>query len=159
MWVGQLKALSGWVSWPTWRLGVQDILITRTDNLNGFTDTIQTVFPSHPLLDLCGTSDQNPVNMSSHKDEKEFTADMKNICNAPNKRSCYAAELDNLEKKWEESIHTPYFQAEKQLGWSDCFPVPIGNQEIIYTTNLIENLNEKLWKYTNQSFHSQWMMP
>ena len=25
--------------------GVQDILITRTDNLNGFTDTIRTLFP------------------------------------------------------------------------------------------------------------------
>ena len=25
--------------------GVQDILITCTDNLNGFTDTIRTVFP------------------------------------------------------------------------------------------------------------------
>ena len=32
-----------------------------------------------------------------YKDKKEFTADMKNIYNAPNKEVA-AAELDNLEK-------------------------------------------------------------
>ncbi len=34
-----------------------------------------------------------------YKDKKEFTADMKNIYNAPNKEVA-AAELDNLERKW-----------------------------------------------------------
>ena len=38
--------------------GVQDILITCTDNLNGFTDTIRTVFPQSSTPNLCGTSDQ-----------------------------------------------------------------------------------------------------
>ncbi len=38
---------------------------------------------------------------------------------------------------------------EKQLGLSDSFlPVPTGNQKIIYTTNIIENLNWKIRKYT-----------
>jgi len=35
-----------------------------------------------------------------YKDKKEFTADMKNIYNAPNKEAA-AVELNNLEKKWE----------------------------------------------------------
>lgn len=34
-----------------------------------------------------------------YKDKKEFTADMKNIYNAPNEEVA-AAELDNLEMKW-----------------------------------------------------------
>ena len=40
---------------------------------------------------------------------------------------------------------------EKQLGGFDCFlPVPTGNQKnnLYYTTNLIENLNGKIRKYT-----------
>ena len=36
---------------------------------------------------------------------------MKNIYNAPNKEAA-ATELDNLEKKWEESIHKSYFHGE-----------------------------------------------
>jgi Transposase, Mutator family. len=43
-----------------------------------------------------------------YKDKKEFTADMKNIYNAPNKEVA-AAELDNLERNGEESILMPYF--------------------------------------------------
>lgn len=39
------------------------------------------------------------VNTSFYKDKKEFTADMKNIYNVPNKEAA-AVELDNLEKKW-----------------------------------------------------------
>ena len=34
-----------------------------------------------------------------YTDKKEFTADMKNIYNAPNKKVT-AAKVDNLEKKW-----------------------------------------------------------
>ena len=37
--------------------------------------------------------------MSFNKDKKEFTADMKSIYNAPNRR-LLPWNLDNLEKKW-----------------------------------------------------------
>lgn len=30
--------------------GTEDILITATNNLNGFTETIRTVFPENPRL-------------------------------------------------------------------------------------------------------------
>lgn len=46
-----------------------------------------------------------------YKDKKEFTADMKNIYNAPNKEVA-ATELDNLEKKWGGNILMPYFHGE-----------------------------------------------
>lgn len=47
MWVGKAESLSFWLGVLTdlKTHGVQDILITCTDNLNGFTDTIQSVFP------------------------------------------------------------------------------------------------------------------
>ena len=47
MWVGESKSFSFWIGvLPDLKArGVQDILITCTDNLNGFTDTIRTVFP------------------------------------------------------------------------------------------------------------------
>lgn len=47
MWVGKSESSSFWMGVLTdlKARGVQDILITCTDNLNGFTDTIRTVFP------------------------------------------------------------------------------------------------------------------
>ena len=44
--------------------GVQDILITCIDNLNGFTDTIRTVFPSYSLKSVWYIRSGTPVNMS-----------------------------------------------------------------------------------------------
>ena len=48
MWVGSSESSSFWMSVLTdlQARGVEDILITCTDNLNGFTDTIRTVFPN-----------------------------------------------------------------------------------------------------------------
>ena len=109
MWVGKSGALlSGSVLTDLKARGVQDILITCTDNLNGFTDT--KYIPS--VISNCGTSDQTPVNMWFIRIRKSL--DMKNIYNAPNKEVA-ATELDNLEKKWEESIICYTFM-EKQLG-------------------------------------------
>ena len=47
MWVGKSESSSFWMGVLTdlKARGVQDILITCTDNLNGFTDTIRTIFP------------------------------------------------------------------------------------------------------------------
>lgn len=47
MWIGKAESSSFWMSVLTdlKARGVEDILITVTDNLNGFTDTIKTVFP------------------------------------------------------------------------------------------------------------------
>ena len=44
-------------------------------------------------------------------DKKEFTADMKNIYNAPNKEAA-AMELDNLEKKWGGNIPMPSYPGD-----------------------------------------------
>lgn len=47
MWVGKAESSSFWMTVLTdmKSRGVEDILITCTDNLNGFTDTIRSVFP------------------------------------------------------------------------------------------------------------------
>jgi putative transposase len=47
MWLGKNESSSFWVSILTDlnARGVEDVLITATDNLNGFTQTIRSVFP------------------------------------------------------------------------------------------------------------------
>ena len=101
MWVGKSESSSFWMGVLTdlKARGVQDILITCTDNLNGFTDTIRSIFPQSSTQICVVHQIRNSCKYVVYKDKKEFTADMKNIYNAPNKEVA-ATELDNLEKKW-----------------------------------------------------------
>ena len=79
--------------------GVQDILITCTDNLNEFTNTIRTVFTQSPTQISVVYHIRNYCRYVIYKDKKEFTADMKIINNVP-KKEVTAMELNKLEKKW-----------------------------------------------------------
>lgn len=59
------------------------------------------------------------------------------------------AELDNLEKKWGEKY--PYAILLWKNNWEELtifFQIPLEIRKIIYTTNLIENLNGRTRKYT-----------
>ena len=150
MWVGKSESSSFWMGVLTdlKALGVQDILITCTDNLNGFTDTIRAVFPQSSTQICVVHQIRNSCKYVVYKDKKEFTADMKNIYNAPNKEVA-AVELDNLEKKWGGKY--PYAILSWRNNWDDLtvfFQFPLEIRKIIYTTNLIENLNGKIRKYT-----------
>ena len=136
-----------------WSAGYTDYL---TDNLNGFTDTIRSVFPQSSTQICVVHQIRNSCKYVVYKDKKEFTAEMKNIYNAPNKEVA-ATELDNLEKKWGEKY--PYAILSWRNNWDDLtvfFQFPLEIRKIIYTTNLIENLNGKIRKYTKSklSFHS-----
>jgi transposase-like protein len=65
--------------------GVEDILITVTDNLNGFTDVVQVVFPQ-PAIQLCVVhQNRSFCKYVVCKEMKEFTADMKENCTAVNR--------------------------------------------------------------------------
>ena len=80
--------------------------------------------------------------------KKEFTADLKNIYNAPTKEAA-EMELDNFEQKW--GAKYPYAIRSWRNNWEELtvfFDFPVEIRKIIYTTNLIENLNGKIRKYT-----------
>ena len=82
------------------------------------------------------------------KEKKEFSADLKNIYNAPTKEAA-EAELDLFEQKWGGKY--PYAIRSWRTNWDNLtafFDFPVEIRKIIYTTNLIENLNGKIRKYT-----------
>ena len=150
MWVGKTESSSFWMGVLTdlKARGVEDILITCTDNLNGFTDTIRTVFPSS-ITQICVVHQiRNATRYVVYKDKKAFNADMKQIYTAVNKESA-EYELDNFEKKWGSKY--PYAIRSWRNNWEDLsvfFQFPLEIRKIIYTTNLIENINGKIRKYT-----------
>jgi len=150
MWLGKNESAAFWMSVLTdiRTRGVNDILITVTDNLNGFTDTINNVFPSSDTQICVIHQIRNSTKYVVWKEKREFTADMKHIYTAPNREAAKLA-LDDFKKKWNDKYS--YAVASWYKNWDELtvflyFPVEI--RKIIYTTNLIENLNGKIRKYT-----------
>lgn len=150
LWLGKNESAAFWMSVLTdmKARGVQDILITATDNLNGFTDTIKNVFPESKTQICVVHQIRNSCRYVVWKDKKAFTKDMKQIYDAPTKQAAKAA-LKDFGDKW----NSKYSYAVKSWedNWEDLtvfFEFPVEIRRIIYTTNLIENLNGKIRKYT-----------
>lgn len=150
LWLGKNESASFWMSVLTdiKARGVEDLLITATDNLNGFTETIRSVFPESKTQICVVHQIRNACKYVVWKDKKAFTADMKNIYNAPTKQAAEAA-LNDFATKWEDKYS--YAIKSWRDNWEELtvfFEFPLEIRKIIYTTNLIENLNGKIRKYT-----------
>ncbi len=81
--------------------GVNDILITSTNNLNGFTDTIKSVFPNSQTQICVVHQIRNSNRYVVWKDKKQFSKYMRYIYEAPNMDADKAA-LKDLADKWED---------------------------------------------------------
>ena len=150
MWLGYNESASFWMSVLTdlKQRGVEDILVTVTDNLTGFTDGIKTIFPKSNTQICVVHQIRNSCRYVVWKDKKEFTRDLKNIYNAINKKQAKIA-LDEFKTKWNDKYH--YAVKSWENNWENLtvfFSFPAEIRKIIYTTNLIENLNGKIRKYT-----------
>lgn len=150
LWLGKNESSAFWMSVLTdmKARGTEDILITATDTLNGFTDTIRTVFPESKTQICVVHQIRNACRYVVWKDKKAFTADMKAIYDAPNRQAAELA-LEDFATKWNDKYS--YAILSWRDNWEDLtvfFEFPLEIRKIIYTTNLIENLNGKIRKYT-----------
>ena len=150
LWLGTNESASFWLSVLTdlKARGVEDILITATDNQKGFTEAIQSVFPLSTKQICIVHQIRNACRFVVWKDRKAFTTDMKRIYTAPNRDAAKLA-LDQLEDSWGQKYS--YAIKSWRENWEELtafldFPLEI--RKIIYTTNIIENLNGKIRKYT-----------
>ncbi|XSG10216.1 IS256 family transposase [Sphingobacterium sp. WOUb80] len=150
MWLGKNESASFWMGILTdlKSRGVEDMLITATDNLNGFSATIRSVFPECSTQVCVVHQIRNACRYVVWKDKKAFTADMKPIYDAPNKQAAEAA-LTDFANKWESKY--PYAIRSWRENWDELtvfYGFPLEIRRIIYTTNIIENMNGKIRKYT-----------
>ncbi|AHM60540.1 putative transposase [Flammeovirgaceae bacterium 311] len=150
MWLSETESAAFWIGVLTniRARGVEEILITCTDNLSGFSQGIKSIFP-HAATQICVVHQiRNSCRYVVWKDKKTFTEDLKRIYTAPTKEMA-AAELDRLEEIWRNKY--PYAVKSWRSNWEELtvfFDFPLEIRKIIYTTNLIENLNGKIRKYT-----------
>ena len=150
LWLGQNESSAFWLGVLTdiRARGVEDILITVTDNLKGFTDTITDVFPQSRTQICVVHQIRNAARYVVWKDKREFTGDMKQIYQAPTRQAAQAA-LQDFAVKWDQKY--TYAVRSWQNNWENLavfFDFPLEIRKIIYTTNLIENINGKIRKYT-----------
>jgi transposase-like protein len=150
LWLGKNESASFWLSVLTdmKARGVQDILVTATDNLKGFTEAIRSVFPESTKQICIVHQIRNACRFVVWKDRKAFTADMRQIYTAPGQDAAKAA-LEQLDIQW--GAKYGYAIKSWRDNWEEltaflAFPLEI--RKIIYTTNIIENLNGKIRKYT-----------
>ena len=150
MWLGKNESAAFWLGVLTdlKARGVEDILITATDNLNGFTQTIKQVFAQSQTQICVVHQIRNSARYVVWKDKKTFAKDMKQIYDAPTKQAAKAS-LEYFASQWNHKY--PYAIKSWEDNWEELtvfFDFPLEIRKIIYTTNLIENLNGKIRKYT-----------
>jgi len=150
IWLADSESASCWMNVLSElkQRGVEDILITATDNLTGFTKSISSIFPKAKTQICVIHQIRNSSRYVVWKDKKEFSKDLKAIYGAV---SIQAAEqaLEALDKKW--SAKYKYAVDSWKRNWNELtvfFDFPAEIRKIIYTTNVIENLNGKIRKYT-----------
>jgi len=128
--------------------GVEDMLIACIDNLKGFSEAIESIFPKTEVQ-LCVVHQiRNSLRYVISEDQKPFLKDLKKVYQATNKDSA-EFNLDELEKKWGEKY--PVVILSWRNNWdllSQYFKYPDQIRRIIYTTNTVEGFNRQLRKTT-----------
>lgn len=149
MWTAESESASFWLSVLTElkARGVEDILIACTDNLKGFTQAIQDVYPD-AITQLCVVHQiRNSCKYVVWKDRKAFCSDLKGIYAAPGRKAAEGA-LEDFSQKWEGKYR--HAVQSWQSNWehlSAFYDFPLEIRKLIYTTNVIENLNRGIRKY------------
>jgi putative transposase len=150
MYVSQSEGANFWLSVLTdlQNRGVKDILIACIDNLNGFPQAINTVFPQTEIQTCIVHQIRNSLKYVASKDQKAFMKDLKPVYQA---ETLELAELrlDELEEKWGKKYEkvleswrnnwsklTTYFQYDAVI------------RKLIYTTNTIEGFHRQVRKVT-----------
>ncbi|UWV82561.1 IS256 family transposase [Mycoplasmopsis cynos] len=147
-WIGESESAKHWMQvFNDIKLrGVQEIYLMSSDNLAGISNAIKAVFPKTQIQKCVVHQIRNSVKFVNYKDIKEFTIDMKNIYQANNIDKA-PRFLEVFENKW----NSKYSYAIKS--WRDNFDelvtffnFPSEIRKLIYTTNVIENLNRNIRK-------------
>ena len=130
------------------RRGVQDILIACIDNLKGFADAIELIFPQTQVQCCIIHQLRNSFKYVSYKDIKVFIADLKTVYQASSKEIA-EQNLDIIEEKWNNKY--PVAIKSWRENWhrlSTYFDYPDAIRKMMYTTNMIEGFHRQIRKVT-----------
>ncbi|MBP5580971.1 MAG: IS256 family transposase [Ruminococcus sp.] len=150
MWVGENESAKFWANVlnSLRNRGVEDILIACTDNLTGFLQAIEAVFPQTDIQNCIIHQLRNSSKYVSYKDLKALMADLKKVYTAVDEKSALNA-LDEFAAAWDSKY--PKISKSWRENWANLstyFKFPPELRKLIYTTNTIEGFNRQLRKVT-----------
>lgn len=150
IWLSENESASFWatVCNELKNRGVQDILIACRDNLGGFSNAIQTVFPKTEQQLCIIHQIRNSTKYVSYKDLKPVMADLKAIYQAPSEDDALY-HLEEFAERWDKKY--PQILKSWKENWSELsafFKYPDEVRRLIYTTNSVEGFHRMLRKYT-----------
>ena len=128
--------------------GLEDILIACVDNLSGFVEAIQSIYPKTDVQLCIIHQIRNSKKYLSYKDSKEFMGDLKMVYQAAN-RDKAEHNLTRLKQKWGKQY--PKVIESWERNWEQLtlfFQYTPMIRKVIYTTNMIENFHRQLRKVT-----------
>ena len=150
MWVGENESSKYWllVLNQLKERGLEDVLIFSTDNLPGFSQAIEAVYPKAEIQKCIIHQIRNSTKYVSYKDIKELMKDLKTVYKASTEELALT-NLDIFEEKWDKKY--PMCVRSWRNNWAELstyFKYPEGIRKLIYTTNSMENFNRQLRKVT-----------
>lgn len=150
MWVGENESSKYWllVLNQLKERGLEDILIISTDNLPGFSQAIDAVYPKAEIQKCIIHQIRNSTKYVSYKDIRELMKDLKSVYQASTE-DLALTNLDIFEDKWGKKY--PMCVSSWRNNWAELstyFKYPQAIRKLIYTTNAIENFNRQLRKVT-----------
>ena len=150
MWVGENESAKFWANVLNnmRNRGVEDILIACTDNLSGFSQAIEAVFPQTDIQNCIIHQLRNSSRYVSYKDLKALMADLKRVYTAVDEEATMNA-LDEFAEIWDGKY--PKISKSWRDNWANLstyFKFPQELRKLIYTTNAIEGFNRQLKFYS-----------
>ena len=150
MWVGENESSKYWllVLNQLKERGLEDVLIFSTDNLPGFSQAIEAVYPKAEIQKCIIHQIRNSTKYVSYKDIKELMKDLKAVYKASTE-DLALTNLGIFEEKWGKKY--PMCVSSWKNNWTELstyFKYPEGIRKLIYTTNAMENFNRQLRKVT-----------
>ena len=128
--------------------GVEDILIACIDNLKGFAESIETIYPKTEVQTCVVHQIRNTLKYIAYKDSSEFIKDLRTVYQATTKEVA-EDNLDVIQAKWGKK-YVPVFDSWRN-NWnhlSNYFKYPDPIRRVIYTTNIIEGFHRQVRKIT-----------
>lgn len=150
MYIGESEGAKFWtqVLDDLKRRGVKDILIACIDNLSGFSQAIEFIFPKTEVQLCIIHQVRNSMKYVPWGDYREFLRDLKKVYRAPTKEHA-THQLDLFEEKWGKKY--PPVIASWRRNWdllTQYFKYPEDIRRVIYTTNIVEGYHRQLRKVT-----------
>lgn len=133
--------------------GLNDIFLLCADGLKGLSDSVATVYPKAIFQTCIVHMVRNSLNYVPWEQKKEVAADLKKIYSATTVILAEQA-LDDFELTWGDKYAA--IVKSWRANWSKVIPFfdfPKEVRKVIYTTNIIESLNNTLRKAVRNRGH------